>query len=284
MKRDLPGHIRKAMRSVERFLPVVDLIVEMVDARMPEGSRMRGFVSRLNKASVVALAKEDLADPQETARWIEFYAEQGVQAIALNSRNARSVKHLAGVIRQTAFVRRPGQAVPQRRVRRVMVIGIPNVGKSTLINALAGRKAAQTANRPGVTRDVQWIKLSGDLELLDLPGILDFALLRRGDILKLINTLPGREEDPHEQAGRLLEALRVAGAAGHLPDFDVAASTIDSYLPAYALARHFLARGGEPDTHRAANDLIRRFQSGGFGRITLEKRNEHLEELLAPDE
>ena len=284
MKRELPGHIRKAFLSVERFLPVVDLIVEMVDARMPEGSRMRGFVERLQKASVIALGKGDLADPEQTDGWVKYYAEQGVRAIPLDARDRNSVKRLARFIRDYAFEQEGPDSRPKRKVRRIMVIGIPNVGKSTLINALAGRKAAQTANKPGVTRNVQWIKLAGQLELLDLPGILDFSLLRRGEILKLINTMPGRDEDPYALAKLLVEVLQIAGCYHVLPEFADKEQSFDTYLSSYAMSRNFLVREGAPDLHRGANDLIRRFQNGGFGRITLETQDAHLEDLLATED
>jgi ribosome biogenesis GTPase A len=285
MKKDLPGHIKKAFKSVDHFLPVVDLIVELVDARMPNGSRLRGFINRLGKKSIIALGKADLADERETRRWIERFSQEGQTCVALDSRDRHSVKNLATLIRTVAFSTRPGEKAPARKVRRAMVIGIPNVGKSTLINSLAGRRAARAANMPGVTRSIQWIKLSGELELLDLPGILDFSLLRRGDILRLINTVPGRDEDICSQAQTLASVLSMSKNQKYLPGYIEAGEKFDQFLIDYARRMNFCIKGGEPDLERAATDVIRRFQAGGFGRITLEASESDFSALFAaPDE
>ncbi len=271
MQRDLPGHIKKAFKSVERYLPVVDVIVELVDARMPNGSRLSDFVNRLGKQSIIALSKSDLADVEQTKLWIERYKKEGKQCIALDCRNKQSTKSLAKMIHAAAFENLPGKSTKLRKVRRVMVIGIPNVGKSTLINSLAGRSAAKTANMPGVTRSIQWIKLSGELELLDLPGILDFALLRRGDILKLINTVPGKDDDTYTKTKNLCSLLQATGNESILPGLIESAGNYDKFISDYAKKMNFLIKGGELDLQRSTNDIIKRFQSGGFGRITLER-------------
>ncbi len=266
MKKSLPGHILKAFRSIERFVPVVDLIIELVDSRLPQASRIDGLVRRLNKPSLIVLGKADLADPEQTRTWLEHFEGLGQPATALNARQAASIKHLSSRIRQVAT------AVTTRlsKCRRLMVIGIPNVGKSTLINALAGRKAARVANLPGVTRSIQWVKLHGELELLDLPGVLDFKLLRQGEILRLINTLPGQTDDIEQDAAHLLETLRRCNKAAMVPGFAACTGSARDFLPTYAAAMNFRIGGGAPDLNRAATDLIKRFQSGGFGCVTLE--------------
>ncbi|MEW6712236.1 MAG: GTPase, partial [Candidatus Riflebacteria bacterium] len=237
-----------------------------------QGSRLQGLVDRLGKKSLIALGKADLADPNETKKWIERYRSEGVACVALDSRSSVSVKKAAQLIQKLASVAQ--SANPARKARRVMIIGIPNVGKSTLINSLAGRKAAKAANMPGVTRDVQWIKLAGQLELLDLPGILDFSLLKRGGILKLINTMPGNEDDCYDQARLLCEVLTATSNAGIIPGLADSAGKFDQFVVDYARRMNFLARGGEVDEHRAAADMIKRFQSGGFGVVTLERADE----------
>ncbi|MFZ5951934.1 MAG: YlqF/YawG family GTPase [Candidatus Rifleibacteriota bacterium] len=272
MKKDLPGHIKKAFKSIDRFLPVIDMVVELVDARMPQGSRLQGLIDRLGKKSLIALGKADLADPDETRKWIERYRSEGVACVALDSRNSVSVKKAAGLIQKLAATSQSSNLA--RKARRVMILGIPNVGKSTLINSLAGRKAAKAANMPGVTRDVQWIKLAGQLELLDLPGILDFSLLKRGGILKLINTMPGNEDDCYDQARLLCEVLTTTGNACIIPGLADSAGKFDQFIVDYARRMNFLVRGGEVDEHRAAADMIRRFQSGGFGVVTIERADE----------
>lgn len=281
MKREIPGHIRKAFKSVDQYLPVVDVIVELVDARMPNGSRLKDFVKKLGKTSVIALAKSDLADEGETRRWLERFRNEGQTCVAVDCRNRSSVRNLSEMIRNAAFTLKPGQKAPLRKVRRVMIIGVPNVGKSTLINSLAGRSAARAANMPGVTRSIQWIKLPGELELLDLPGILDFALLRRGDILKLINTIPGRDSDTWSQSKTLCEILTFSGNQRVLPGYVEADCSFERFIADYARRMNFVARGNEPDIERAATDVIKRFQSGGFGRVTLEKAENDFTGLFA---
>jgi len=280
MKKELPGHIKKAFKSIDHFLPVVDLVVELVDARMPNGSRLKGFVNRLGKSSVIALSKSDLADDIETRKWIDRFAAQGLTAVALDCRDRHSVKRLTNLIKTAAFTVKPGCKPPARKVRRAMIIGIPNVGKSTLINSLAGRKAARTANMPGVTRSIQWIKLSGELELLDLPGILDYGLLRRGDVLRLINTVPGKDEDTWSQAKTLAQVLAMTGNQGILPGYMECGESYDRFLEEYARRMNFCIKGGAADIERAATDIIRRFQSGGLGRVTIEKADSDLEEFF----
>lgn len=281
MNRDLPGHIKKAFRSVERYLPVVDVIVELVDARMPNGSRLKDFVSRLGKASVIALSKSDLADKEQTKRWVEKYKNAGCSCVALDCRDRNTVKSLSKLIRSVAFQPVNGKNAPLRKVRRVMIIGIPNVGKSTLINSLAGRAAARAANMPGVTRSVQWIKISGELELLDLPGILDFSLLRRGDLLKLINTIPGQDDDTYTKAKNLCRILYLTGNEHVLPDFGACDQNFDKFIADYAKRMNFVIKGGNPDLQRATNDIVKRFQSGGFGRVTLESPDKDFSEIYA---
>lgn len=281
MNKDLPGHIRKAFRSVERYLPVVDVIVELVDARMPSGSRLKDFVGKLGKISVVALSKSDLADKEQTKLWIEKYKNDGYACVALDCRDRNSVKNLSKIIRSAATESFNRKNSPSRKVRRVMVIGIPNVGKSTLINSLAGRAAARAANMPGVTRSVQWIKISGELELLDLPGILDFALLRRGDILKLINTIPGKDDDTYTKAKNLCRILYLTGNEHILPEYGEYDQNFDKFVSEYARKMNFVIKGGNPDLQRATNDIVKRFQSGGFGKVTLESPDKDFSEVFA---
>jgi ribosome biogenesis GTPase A len=281
MNKDLPGHIRKAFRSVERYLPVVDVIVELVDARMPNGSRLKDFVGKLGKLSVIALSKADLADKEQTKHWIEKYKEKGCSCIALDCRDRNSVKNLSKLIRSVTLQANNAKSSPTRKVRRVMIIGIPNVGKSTLINSLAGRAAARAANMPGVTRSVQWIKISGELELLDLPGILDFGLLRRGDILKLINTIPGKDDDTYTKAKNLCRILYLTNNEHILPDYGTCEQNFDKYISDYARKMNFLVKGGNPDLQRATNDIVKRFQSGGFGRVTIENPEKDFSEVFA---
>ncbi len=282
MNRDLPGHIRKAFRSVDRYLPVVDVIVELVDARMPNGSRLKDFIGKLGKISVIALSKSDLADKDKTKSWIEKFKKDGNSCLALDCRDRNSVKNLSKIIRSISTAKdNEKRNIPLRKVRRVMIVGIPNVGKSTLINSLVGRSAAKAANMPGVTRNVQWIKISGELELLDLPGILDFNLLRRGDILKLINSIPGRDDDTYTKAKNLCRLLYLTGNEKILPEYGACNQNFDKFISEYARNMNFFIKGGNPDLQRATNDIVKRFQNGGFGRVTLEDPEKDFSEVFA---
>ncbi|MBF0409210.1 MAG: ribosome biogenesis GTPase YlqF [Candidatus Riflebacteria bacterium] len=274
MAQDLPGHIRKAFKSIERFLPVVDLIIELLDARMPFSSRLNGLVDRLKKKSLLVLGKADLADPSETDRWCHYFSSNGTPAVALEAKNPDSVKDLRDLVRKiTSSI----SETRGNKARRVMVIGIPNVGKSTLINALCKRHSARVANLPGVTRNIQWIKILEDMELLDLPGILDFALLKRGKLLRLINTLPGREMDPVDTAGSLFDLLVQTGNSEILKEYFLPpedfknSPKFDTFLNVYSEKMNFLAKLGVADTRRGATDFIKRFQNASFGRVTLER-------------
>jgi ribosome biogenesis GTPase A len=266
-KGELPGHIRKAFRSIERFVPVVDIIIELLDARMPLSGRINGLTARLGKTPLVVLGKADLADPVKTKAWENWFMNQGIACISFNCHSAGSCKRILAKVQDMVL---ESDSRIGRSVRRAMIIGIPNVGKSTLINTLAGRKAARVANIPGVTRSIQWIKLTGKLELLDLPGILDFSLLRKGNLLRLINTIPGPNEDPLELVGQLFTLLREKNLLTSLPGLAGAEKGVTSFLESYGRAKNFVVRGGDPDIRRAALDVIKRFQDGLFGSVTLE--------------
>lgn len=265
MNRELPGHIRKAFKSIDKFLPLVDVVIELVDARMPAGSRIKTKIENAGKSVLIVLGKADLADSSITKKWINKLEKDNCKAIAIDARNKQGANKLKDSIKQVV-----SNTESNRKVKRAMVIGIPNVGKSTLINSLAGRKAARTANMPGVTRDIQWIKLAGKLELLDLPGVLDYSLLRQGERLRIINSIPGTNQDAWIQARYLVNFLSATGNADILPDFERFDGNFSAYISFYAQKMNFICKGAQPDEYRAASDLIRRFQSGGFGRITLE--------------
>lgn len=261
----IPGHIRKAFKSIDRFLPVVDIVIELLDSRMPFSSRIQGLVARLEKTSLLVFGKADLAEPRKTKEWMTWFENHGQPCATFRTDDPQSGKALVEKIRTMA----KETISPTRKVRRMMIVGIPNVGKSTLINVLAGRKAARVANLPGVTRNIQWIKLPGELELLDLPGILDFSLLRRGNVLRLINTLPGPDDDPIESAGLLAKLLKEAGLSQHIPHLATTVG-LESFLEAYSKELNFIGKGSTPDLRRAALDVLKKFQKGVFGPLTLE--------------
>jgi len=264
--RSLPGHIRKAFRAIERFLPVVDIIIELLDARMPFSSRIHGLVEKLGKVSLVVLGKSDLADPEVTQDWIKWFESFGETCLPFVGSDIAATRRLHSSLADV-FGKIGGFA--NRKVCRIMVIGIPNVGKSTLINSLAGCRPVRVANLPGVTRNFQWVKLGNGLELLDLPGVLDYSLLKKGDLLRLINSVPGPDEDPEAGVLLLLNLLKERGITSSIPGIEDGENFV-KILEKYAFRKNFLLKGGKPDIRRSAKDILKRFQMGDFGRFSLE--------------
>ncbi|MEH7387053.1 ribosome biogenesis GTPase YlqF [Bacillus sp. JJ1521] len=170
-----PGHMAKARRQVTEKLSLIDIVFELVDARIPASSR-NPMIDEIikNKPRLLLLNKADMADPKVTKEWIEYYKENGVHALAINSQAGNGMKQIvseARVILKEKFDKMAAKGIRPRAIR-ALIVGIPNVGKSTLINRLAKRNIAQTGDRPGITKAQQWIKVGKELELLDTPGIL----------------------------------------------------------------------------------------------------------------
>lgn len=266
----LPGHVKKAFKSIERYLPVIDVVLEIVDARMPLSSRVHGFVEKLNKKYILILNKADLADELETKRWIKWFKGKNVYCTSLDAHSHKSVNALVREIKNFYFLSHHQHQA--KSVIRIIVIGIPNIGKSTIINSLAKRHATMVANKPGITKNIQWVKVDKSIELLDLPGILDFKLIKNAEVLRLINCIPGPQEDPEIMFSELVNLLERHKATFILPNFNlIKEASVQLYLQEYAKKMNFLCQGGIPDTRRAALDIIKRFQNGDFGRITIEK-------------
>lgn len=170
-----PGHMAKAKRQLKEKLPLVDVVFELVDARIPDASRNPSVKEIIqNKPVVVILMKSDLANPDFTNQWLSYYKSQGIEAVTFNGKSAQGINKIVEAARNVLgknFAKREEKGMKERAIRAVTV-GIPNVGKSTLINRFAGKNVTQTGDRPGVTKAQQWIKYKNELELLDMPGIL----------------------------------------------------------------------------------------------------------------
>jgi len=171
-----PGHMAKARRQVTEKLKLIDIVYELVDARIPQSSR-NPMIDEIivNKPRIVLLNKVDKADPRVTQQWLDYYKEQGIYALAIDAQAGKGMKQIVSSSKellQEKFDRMRAKGVKKPRAIRAMIVGIPNVGKSTLINRLASKKIAKTGDRPGVTQAQQWIKVGNELELLDTPGIL----------------------------------------------------------------------------------------------------------------
>ena len=289
-----PGHMTKALRQMQEDIRLVDLVVEMTDARCPMAGR-NPDIARLSKdrTRIMVLTKADLADPDVTAKWLEAFEADQIPAAALDVRSRKDMRRLMGMIEEAGAARRDrdkARGITGRRIR-VMVAGIPNVGKSTLINSLAGRASAKTGDRPGVTRGAQWVRFSDQMELLDTPGILWPKIDDRANAMKLAMVGTIRDEilprdDVALELIRLLEhdypqllAERYgAGLAASEETGEDADDDMGSLIPPQvrileqiARARGCIKKGGEPDYERACSLLIDDFRKGRIGRISLER-------------
>ena len=273
-----PGHMTKTQRMIEDQMKQVDAVCEILDARIPMASR-NPDVDRLagSKPRIVVLNRTDLADPNATASWRAWFRAQGMAVLETDSRSGKGVKGFSGAVRSVLKDTIEAYAAKGQvgRPMRVMVVGIPNVGKSTFINQVARRKAAAAGDRPGVTRGKQWITVDKGLELLDTPGILwpRFDSQEVGEVLAITGAIKAEVLDRETLgANFLLRLARVAPDAVEQrykfrPDPSLGGYAL---LQQAAKKRGFLISGGEVDTERMAAVLLDEYRGGKLGRLTLE--------------
>lgn len=270
-----PGHMTKAKRAMKEDIKLIDLIIELVDARVPLASR-NPDIDELGKgkARIILLNKSDLANERFNEAWTRWFQNQGYFVIKVNSRSGAGLKQINGVVQEACRekIERDKRRGILNRPVRAMVVGIPNVGKSTFINSFAGKACAKTGNKPGVTKGNQWIRLSKTLELLDTPGILwpKFEDQTVGLRLAFIGSINDQILNRDELATELLRFLMA-----HYPDslkerYQMEDQDAAQALRQIAKVRGCLMKGGEPDLSKAAGLLIDDFRSGKLGRITLE--------------
>ena len=279
-----PGHMTKAKRMMQENIKLIDLVIELVDARVPMSSR-NPDIDELgkNKARLILLNKADLADEKQTEEWISYFRGKGYSAVKVNSRKGGGIKSIQGVIQEACKEKteRDRKRGILNRPVRAMVVGIPNVGKSTFINALAGKACAKTGNKPGVTKGKQWIRLNKNVELLDTPGILwpKFEDQQVGLRLAFIGSIKDEIMNLEELAAELISFMQDA-YPGVLAEKYTINEKQNSYsvLEAIAESRHCLVRRNELDTAKAASMLLDDFRNGRLGRITLEFVKEYTNE------
>ncbi len=272
-----PGHMAKAKRMLEDNLRLIDAVIELVDARAPEASRNPDFDALFaGKARVLLLNKSDLSDPATNKRWVAYYKRKGIEAAELVSTGA-GAKALTVRLIERACAERIKKAEKKgvKKTVRVLVAGIPNVGKSTLINRIAGEKRAQTGDKPGVTKGKQWVKITPHLELLDSPGLL-WPKLENNEYaahLAFLGSINDEILDLESLAERLLGTLRTLAPEALFSRYKkLTADTPDgALLEAVARSRGFIVKGGEIDAERAARIVLDEFRAGKIGRITLEQ-------------
>ena len=275
-----PGHMTKAKRMMQENLKLVDLIIELLDARVPESSRNPDIDELAkNKARMVLLNKADLAEERWNDAWIEFFKRKGFEAVKVNSKKGGGIKSIQNVIQSACrekMERDRKRGILNRPVR-AMVVGIPNVGKSTFINTLAGKACAKTGNKPGVTKGKQWIRLNKQVELLDTPGILwpKFEDQKVGRQLAFIGSIKdellNQEELALELAGFLQE--HYPGALEEKYQLTEGLKGRELLMET-ARNRQCVGKGGQLDTEKAARLLLDDFRDGRLGRITLEYPDE----------
>ncbi len=277
-----PGHMTKAKRMMQEEIKLVDLVIELVDARIPLSSR-NPDIDELgkNKSRIILLNKADLADEEGNRSWTAYFKKQGVYVLEMNARTGSGTKAIHGLVQSACRekIARDKKRGIQNRPVRAMVVGIPNVGKSTFINSFAGKACTKTGNKPGVTKGKQWIRLNKSLELLDTPGILwpKFSEREVGLLLAYIGSM---NDDILAIEELALDFIRhIAGRYHHVfaerygiqyPQTLSEEKAAVRILEEIAESRKCYIKGGEPDYGKAASLLIEDFRSGRLGRITLE--------------
>lgn len=273
-----PGHMAKTKRLIVENIKLADVVVELIDARVPNSSRnplLNDIIGE--KPRLVILTKEDLADKNATALWKEYYKQQGAAALSCNflRGNKNIKKEILGAVRLQAkeiLEKRARKGIIKKSVR-TMVVGIPNVGKSTLINFLAGKTAAETGDKPGVTRGKQWIRLDKDVELLDMPGMLWPKLDDQEVSCKLAATgaISDLVFDQVELVLWLIEWLLTNAAGSLAARYKIAEKeNTTETLANIASKRGFLRSGGELDLEKTAIMVIDEFRAGKIGQFTLD--------------
>ena len=276
-----PGHMTKAGRMIEQNVSMVDAVCEIIDARIPAASR-NPDIDRLSagKPRLVVMNRVDQADPSATAQWRAWFRAQGLAVLETDARSGKGVKDFPAAVRALLSDRIAAWEAKGQGTRpvRAMVLGIPNVGKSTFINKLAGRKAAAVSDRPGVTRGRQWISVGRSLELLDTPGILwpRFDSQEVGELLAATGAVKDDVLDREALAANLLVRLRELYPEAIAQRYGLTSPDAAGWemLEAAAKRRGFLAGRGEYDAERMAAVLLDEFRGGKLGRITLERPDE----------
>lgn len=278
-----PGHMTKAKRMMQENIGLIDLVIELVDARIPLSSR-NPDIDELgkNKSRLILLNKSDLADPEANKLWMAYFRDLGFHVLEVNAKTGQGLRQIQPKVQEACRekIERDRKRGIKNRPVRAIVVGIPNVGKSTFINSFAGKACAKTGNKPGVTKGKQWIRLNRELELLDTPGILwpKFESEEVGKRLAMIGSMNDDILQMTELAVQLLAYLlthyRQPLFARYQVEEDMEELTPVQMLSLICENRKCYKKGQEPDLEKAAALLVDDFRSGRIGRITLETCDE----------
>lgn len=272
-----PGHMTKAKRAMQEDIKLIDVIIELVDARVPYSSKNPDIDQLANgKSRILLMNKYDLADNVITDEWIKYYENKGYFVAKVNSKNGRGVKVVHDIIQKACKekIERDRKRGILNRPIRAMIVGIPNVGKSTFINSFAGKACTKTGNKPGVTRGKQWIKLNKSVELLDTPGILwpKFEDQQVGLNLAFIGSIKDELYNIYELSLLLIKYLVEAYPEVTAEFYDIENSTDEvQLLERIAERRGCIKSGAQIDYDKAAKYLVDDFRSGRMGQISLER-------------
>ena len=274
-----PGHMTKAKRMMQENIGLIDLVIELVDARIPFSSR-NPDIDELgkNKSRIILLNKSDLADASANRLWMDYFKNKGFHVLEVNARSGQGLKSIHALVREACKdkIERDRKRGIKNRPIRAIVVGIPNVGKSTFINSFAGKACTKTGNKPGVTKGKQWIRMNKELELLDTPGILwpKFESKEVGRNLALIGSMNDEILEMTELAGDLIAYLlmhyREQLSDRYRMDEQDDMTTPLAVLTHICENRKCYKRGQEPDYEKASSIVMEDFRSGRIGRITLE--------------
>ena len=273
-----PGHMAKSRRLLQDQLRAVDAVIELCDARAPLATRNPDLEKLTRgKARILILNKADLADDRETARWVEYFRSQDLSAMRFNSNGGKTKEILARIQEATRPAVERAAARGVKKTVRLMIIGIPNVGKSTFINRIHGSGVAKASDRPGVTRSNQWVKIGPYLELLDTPGMLPPRMDDQDGarLLAYLGSIRDQIMNTEELAGQLLRHLQSINPAAVAARFKLPEGEIyddpQLALEAACRGRGWLISGGRPDVDRAAALVLDEFRAGKAGKISIER-------------
>lgn len=272
-----PGHMTKAVREMEQNIKLIDIVIEILDARIPFSSR-NPIIDKLakDKYRLLVFNKTDLADPALTKKWEEYYKEKGWVSVSMDSRKTKDARNITPIVMEICKekLERDRRKGLLKRPIKSMIVGIPNVGKSTFINSYAGRASAKTGNKPGVTKGVQWIRLGNNLDLLDTPGVLwpKFDEKITGINLALIGSINDNILSKYDLALHLIDFLEnnYCGIISKRYNIEEVKEGHE-VLSSIADTRKCILKGGEPDIEKAATILIDDLRNGSLGKISLEE-------------